>query len=137
MQDKIIAEAESWIGTPFHHGQQVKNIGVDCLNLIIGIGVNCKLMEPVPDNFLIYPRIPSPKKLIDGLNRFAKPTEEKFLIGSFCAISWSRDLPMHVALYIGNNCFIHATQNAKRVEKLYMHNEMIKKIHSWWKYKGI
>lgn len=30
----IIAEAKSWLGTPFQHHQRVKGAGVDCLHLL-------------------------------------------------------------------------------------------------------
>src|SRR5262249_4757318 len=30
----VVAEAESWIGTPFHHAARVKGAGVDCLMLL-------------------------------------------------------------------------------------------------------
>ncbi len=30
----VVAEAESWIGTPFHHAARVKGAGVNCLMLL-------------------------------------------------------------------------------------------------------
>jgi cell wall-associated NlpC family hydrolase len=33
-REAIIAEAKSWIGTPFHHEARVKGAGVDCLMLL-------------------------------------------------------------------------------------------------------
>jgi NlpC/P60 family putative phage cell wall peptidase len=33
----IIAEARSWIGTPYHHQASVKAIGCDCLGLVRGV----------------------------------------------------------------------------------------------------
>ncbi len=30
----VIAEAVTWIGTPFHHAARVKGAGVDCLMLL-------------------------------------------------------------------------------------------------------
>lgn len=35
----IINVTRSWIGTPYHHQQAVKNIGCDCLGLVRGIYV--------------------------------------------------------------------------------------------------
>jgi NlpC/P60 family putative phage cell wall peptidase len=34
---EIVAEAKTWIGTPFKHQGRVKGLGVDCVGLIIGI----------------------------------------------------------------------------------------------------
>jgi cell wall-associated NlpC family hydrolase len=30
----VVREAESWIGTPFHHAARVKGAGIDCLMLL-------------------------------------------------------------------------------------------------------
>ena len=51
----VIAEAESWIGTPFHHAARVKGAGVDCLMLLAEVyehaGVTGRVEPPfyVPD----------------------------------------------------------------------------------------
>ncbi len=37
LDKKIIAEAESWLGTPYHHQAGEKHIGADCLGLVRGI----------------------------------------------------------------------------------------------------
>jgi cell wall-associated NlpC family hydrolase len=37
LRKKIVEEAKSWIGTPFHHEARVKGAGVDCGMLIIEI----------------------------------------------------------------------------------------------------
>lgn len=34
---RIIAEARSWIGTPYHHQASVKGVGCDCLGLVRGV----------------------------------------------------------------------------------------------------
>lgn len=33
----IVAEARSWIGTPYHHQASVKGVGCDCLGLLRGV----------------------------------------------------------------------------------------------------
>lgn len=33
----IVAEARSWLGTPYHHGASLKGVGCDCLGLVRGI----------------------------------------------------------------------------------------------------
>jgi NlpC/P60 family putative phage cell wall peptidase len=35
--DKIIAEARSWIGTPYRHQASLKGVGCDCLGLLRGV----------------------------------------------------------------------------------------------------
>lgn len=36
-RDAIVAEARSWIGTPYHHQASRKGIGADCLGLVRGV----------------------------------------------------------------------------------------------------
>ncbi len=33
----ILAEARTWIGTPYHHQGRAKGVGVDCCGVIIGL----------------------------------------------------------------------------------------------------
>jgi cell wall-associated NlpC family hydrolase len=50
----VVAEALSWLGTPWAHAQRVKGAGVDCANLVIGVYAGAGLIEafdPPP-----YPR---------------------------------------------------------------------------------
>jgi NlpC/P60 family putative phage cell wall peptidase len=37
LQNRIVAEARSWIGTPYHHQAATKGAGCDCLGLVRGI----------------------------------------------------------------------------------------------------
>lgn len=37
MRERIVAEARSWIGTPFHHQGRSKGIAVDCAGLLLGV----------------------------------------------------------------------------------------------------
>lgn len=42
--DKIIEAALSWVGTPYHHQQRCKGVGVDCAHLVAGIAIDAGLM---------------------------------------------------------------------------------------------
>jgi cell wall-associated NlpC family hydrolase len=37
LEAAIIEEARTWLGTPFKHQGRMKNVGVDCLGLLIGV----------------------------------------------------------------------------------------------------
>jgi cell wall-associated NlpC family hydrolase len=41
----VIAEARSWIGTPYHHAADVKKHGVDCAMLLVRVYANVGLIE--------------------------------------------------------------------------------------------
>ncbi|PIR33975.1 MAG: peptidase P60 [Alphaproteobacteria bacterium CG11_big_fil_rev_8_21_14_0_20_44_7] len=36
-EDKIVEAARGWLGTKFHHQGRMKNVGVDCIGLIVGV----------------------------------------------------------------------------------------------------
>lgn len=37
MDDRIVAIAQSWIGTPYHHQASVRGVACDCLGLVRGV----------------------------------------------------------------------------------------------------
>ena len=43
----VLAEAERWIGTPFHHEARVRGAGVDCLMLLAAVYENAGVVGPV------------------------------------------------------------------------------------------
>lgn len=49
-EERIIAEARAWIGTPYRHQASIKGAGTDCLGLLRGIwrAVLGREPEPVP-----------------------------------------------------------------------------------------
>jgi len=53
-RNDIIAEALSWLGTPYHHRASLKGVGCDCLGLVRGIyrGV----VGPEPGDTPAYPQ---------------------------------------------------------------------------------
>jgi hypothetical protein len=53
-RNAVIAEAVTWIRTPFHHEARVKGAGVDCGNFLIGVYGAVGL--PVPAKIDHYPR---------------------------------------------------------------------------------
>jgi NlpC/P60 family putative phage cell wall peptidase len=36
-RDDIVAEARSWLGTPYHHQAALKGVGCDCIGLLRGV----------------------------------------------------------------------------------------------------
>ncbi len=42
----VVAEARSWIGTPYHHAADIKGHGVDCAMLLVRVYCDLGLVEP-------------------------------------------------------------------------------------------
>jgi len=49
----VVAEAMSWLGTPYHTGAHVKGVGVDCAWLLIEVFAATGLIEPFDPGY--YP----------------------------------------------------------------------------------
>jgi cell wall-associated NlpC family hydrolase len=42
----VVAEARSWISTPYHNCADIKGVGCDCGMLLVRVMVDCKLCAP-------------------------------------------------------------------------------------------
>ncbi len=42
---QIAASALTWLGTPFHHQGRVRNVGVDCIGVVIGVARDLGLSD--------------------------------------------------------------------------------------------
>lgn len=49
----VVAEARSWIRTPYHHAARVKGVGVDCAQILIAVYAAVGLIEPFDPGY--YP----------------------------------------------------------------------------------
>ncbi len=72
-RELVVAEARSWIGTPYHVGAKLKRLGVDCAQLLVAVYEALGLVEDVE---------------LEPYNTqwFLHHTEERFLAGmaSYC-----------------------------------------------------
>ena len=88
----VVAEAESWIGTPFHHAARVKEAGVDCLMLLAEVyeraGVARHIEPPfyVPDWHLHR----DAERYMEGLLRYALPIDGPPLPGDIALFRFGR-----------------------------------------------
>lgn len=47
-REAVVAEARSWIGTPYHHAARLKGVGVDCAQIIAAVFENAGVVPPIP-----------------------------------------------------------------------------------------
>lgn len=50
-RQKALQEAQTWLGTPYHHHGRVKGAGVDCGQLLIGVFGAVGVIEPRPIDY--------------------------------------------------------------------------------------
>jgi NlpC/P60 family putative phage cell wall peptidase len=41
---RVVAEARSWLGTPYHHRAKLKGVGVDCAQFVLAVYANAGLI---------------------------------------------------------------------------------------------
>lgn len=48
-RDAVVAEARSWLGTPYHHQAMLKGVGVDCAMILVGVYVAAGVIPATVD----------------------------------------------------------------------------------------
>ena len=109
VRDAVVAEAASWIGTPFHHAARVKGAGVDCLMLLAEVyertGVVAHIRPPfyVPDWHLHR----NAERYLEGLLHYARPLDGPPRAGDIALFKFGRTLS-HGAIVTEWPRLIHA-----------------------------
>ena len=117
----VIRAARGWIGTPFHHQGRLKNVGVDCLGLLVGVAKELDLRDnngrPIAQHdALDYGHFPDELRLATGLKKHCKGARKlrAGLIGLFEIDGSAR----HLGIFGEKNgvlTLIHAYAPARKV----------------------
>jgi cell wall-associated NlpC family hydrolase len=142
----IVAEARSWVGTPYRHQGKTKGRAVDCVGLILGVGHSLALLDIAPvewREFASYSRTPNPRKMGTAmelfLDRLETPAGEWPGPGVVGWFGWRDEMPMHLAitaLFEGRPTMIHAFSHAERCVEHGFVSEWPGRVVSWWAYPG-
>ena len=96
-QEKVVAEARTWIGSPYHSGARLKSVGVDCGMLLLEVFEQCKMIdhvsvEPYPFDFHLH------------------KSEELYLswVQRYCNIIDDAPQPGDIAVFKFGRCVSHA-----------------------------
>jgi NlpC/P60 family putative phage cell wall peptidase len=136
MRKAIIAEARSWVGTPFHHQGRVKGAGVDCVGLAIMVGKSLGLVDAGYD-FNGYRRMPYGSTLIDAIRNCGFVNEVKTPEPGDVLVFRIDTDPEHVAFLSDTNTLIHAYAPARKVAEARYDSQWQKKCVTAFKFKGI
>lgn len=113
----IVAEARSWIGTPWVAAGAEKGVGANCLGFLAGVARNVGLRDLAaafaPYRGFAVP--PEPKALLLGLRRHLRPIDRaRALPADLLLFDLGAGL-RHVALLSASDTIIHAHQTKGRV----------------------
>lgn len=117
MGDRIVALAESWIGTPYRHQGGTKGIGCDCIGLIRGIWRELYGEEPeaVPAYAPDWAERSGEDRLIEAGQRLFGPALPigEAEPGDLLLFRWRPDYAAkHAGILAGPAHFIHAYEQA-------------------------
>ena len=131
-RELFVAEAMTWIGTPYHHAAMVKGAGVDCIMLMVAAG---RAAGKVAEDF-----DPRPYPQLWYLHR----DEEKYLNGiiGYCSrtiFPQQGDIALykfgrtvsHGAIYIDTTNILHAHAPDKQV-CISDSRDLAHRLHSYW-----
>lgn len=136
LRAEIIAEARTWIGTPFHHQASRKHAGVDCGQLVIAVGHALGICEPMPVRN--YGRLPNPRRMLAEIERRIDRITTPPQAGDILWVALRQGMPMHLMIIAdpARNTVIHAYEPAGRVVETIMPFAPTL-IDSAWAYRGV
>lgn len=131
---EVVAEARSWIGTPFHHHACVKGVGVDCIHLAIGV---CKMIGIISREYEApaYSMTPDGVSLQQHCDRnMTRVRMDEMQPGDLCLFAISLD-PQHVGIVgdyrYGGKSIIHALCGRGVVETRLMFSSALRFISAY------
>jgi len=93
---RVVAEARTWIGTPYHHQGREKLVACDCVGLLIGVGeaLGQRIVPPAP-----YGRWPPVEVMAELMMRYLTEVPLAALgPGDVVRINVRRRGPTHAAI---------------------------------------
>ena len=115
-QAAIVAEAESWLNTPYHHAADIKGVGVDCAMLPVCVYHALGLIpridpRPYPHDWMLHR---SEERYLGWVEKFAARVDAPEP-GDLVLFRVGRCLA-HGGIVISTDLMIHADLHARRVE---------------------
>jgi hypothetical protein len=137
--DEIVTEARSWINTRYRHQGRLKGVAVDCVGLIIGVGINLDILDCTAESVRPwdgYARTPNPARMGEGLASHLVKIESP-ITGDIAWLGWRENLPMHLAILgslDGRETLIHASGQIGKCAEHDFSQEWCARVMGWWRY---
>lgn len=111
---RIVAEALTWIGTPYRHQGSRKGVGCDCLGLVRGVWRAVYGDEPeAPGPYAAdWAEASGEDRLLAAARRHCiQKTRDEIAAGDLLLFRWRPNVPAkHAGILAADDCFIHAYQ---------------------------
>ena len=105
----VVAEAMSWIGTPYHHHARLRGVGVDCAQILIAVYAGLGLAPEIdPGSYAPDWHLHHGEELYIGwLEKAGARRVEQPEPGDVGLFRFGRTFS-HGAIYCGDGLFVHA-----------------------------
>lgn len=132
---QIVAEARSYIGTPYHHQGRLKGVGVDCAGIVVGINTTFSLTShdvkgysPTPHQGLLQ------QALRDA--GFTKIGIYDYEMGDCLLMRFGTE-PQHLAVYTGEGTIVHSYSKVKKVVEHTLNDVWKHRITGVYQFPGL
>ena len=140
-EQRIVAEARSWVRTPFCHQGRVKGKGVDCIGLVKAAMVASETMPndeaaAIEHDFRGYSRLPDGKSLPEVLRRVADQVAwPERRPGDIVLFVWEQNKPQHVAVLTGVDpaYMVHAHARARKCGEQRVDDEWLARLYGLYR----
>lgn len=135
----VIAEALTWLDTPWHHGQATKGVATDCVGLPLGVAQRLGLVDPAytpplySDQWHLHKRRDVDELLLTILQQF--PLREVSLSsrqpGDVLVFRWTPRQPCgHLGLMMPREQVLHARagDDTNRVVLQPLHGRLLRMV---------
>ncbi len=137
---QIVAEARTWINTPYIHQASIKHVGCDCLGLVRGIWRELVGDEPqnTPAYSPAWAETGGREELFAAANaHFDQIDKANPIAGDLLLFRLRAKSPAkHLGIYTGKNHFIHAYDGASVVESA-MSDFWWRRIDASFRFPGV
>ena len=146
---QVVAEARSWLGTPYRHQASLKGIGADCIGFVGGVGLALGLPEAVAwaadPTVKGYGRSPDSAVLMAACRRYLDPINKAVAdLGDILVLRFDAE-PQHFAILSERwpRRIIHGYAAARKVAEMSIDGEWRigvpwhSLIVSAWRFRGV
>lgn len=132
-REQIIAEARTWLGTPWHHQARLKGVGVDCIGLAIGVAKALGLSDYDIDGYGMQPDVKALVKTIESIATRIGIADAR--PGDMVLINFAQH-PQHLGI-LTDKGIIHALSRVGFVAEHRLSSEWRKNIWRAYRFPGI
>lgn len=130
---RFIEIARSWLGTKWQHDQQIKGIGVDCVNYIMAVAIEYGFeLPPIPKNYNRFSRN-------EEIVQYAQDNLDSILIEEMdtadIAIFKVSGYSTHVGIITAPYKLIHACNKTKKVIEHNLDGVWLRTLHGIWRFR--